>query len=154
MAGSVVSVAPGAEHGPIYLTLANVPNGSTTIHFVTLNADGQTISEGDLALTSPLSSVKEDDGDAASSAMLRQSYPNPAAHSTTIGFTLATGGEVVTLAVHDAAGREVARLVDGEALSSGDHAVFFDTSNLASGTYYYTLRVGSTTETRSMQVLK
>jgi hypothetical protein len=154
MTGSAVSVAPGAEHGPIYLTLAGVPQNGTTIHFVTLDADGATISEGDLALTSPLSSVKGDDGDASSSTMLRQSYPNPAAHSTTIGFTLRNGGELVTLSVHDAAGREVARLVDGETLSGGDHAVFFDTSNLASGTYYYTLQVGSTTESRSMQIVK
>lgn len=153
MTSGAISVAPGAEHGPIYLTLAGVANNAATVHFVTLDANGQIISEGDLALTTPLSSVEENDNESSSSAMLRQSYPNPAAHSATIGFTL-PASETVTLVVTDASGREVSRLIDGEALSGGDHAVFFDTAKLPSGTYYYTLRVGATTETRSMQVIR
>jgi hypothetical protein len=86
--------------------------------------------------------------------MLRQSFPNPAAHSATIGFSLPASGQVVSLVVTDAAGREVARLVDGQKLDGGEHAVFFDTSNLASGSYFYTLRVGTKTETRGMQIVK
>jgi hypothetical protein len=154
MAGGIVSVAPGAEHGPIYLTLAGVPTNGTTIHFVTLDGNGQQISEGDLALTAPLSSVKDNDVEQASATMLRQSFPNPAAHSATIGFSLPASGQVVSLVVTDAAGREVARLVDGQKLDGGEHAVFFDTSNLASGSYFYTLRVGTKTETRGMQIVK
>ncbi|MEO5930300.1 MAG: SdrD B-like domain-containing protein [Candidatus Kapaibacterium sp.] len=144
----------GASQNPIYVTLSGADAGATTVHFATLDVDGRTISEGDLILSTPLAAVRDEDGGTATAgAMLQQSYPNPARHSATIEFSL-PAGENVTLVVVDAAGREVARLIDGEGLSSGQHAVFMETGGLASGTYYYTLRAGSRTETRSMQVVK
>jgi hypothetical protein len=150
-----VTLDPGASRNPIYLTLSGVDGNTTTVHFVTMNADNQTISEGDVTLSSPASSVRDDDGETATAgAMLGQSYPNPAGHSATIDFTLPSGTGSVVLILSDASGREVMRPIDGEALSAGNHAVFVETSSLASGTYYYTLRAAGRTETRSMQVVK
>jgi hypothetical protein len=154
LSGGTIAVAPGAEHGPIYLTLSGVTNNTTTISFTTVDANGQAISEGELTLSNPISSVANDEDGSSMGTMLRQSYPNPASHSTTISFNLAAGDASVTLVVSDASGREVARLIDGELVSAGEHAVWLDTENLPSGTYYYTLRAGDKAETRSLQVVK
>jgi len=149
-----IALNPGASREPIYLTLSGVEGNTTTVHFVTLNAEGQPISEGDVILSSPLSSVRGDEGgDATAGAMLGQSYPNPAGHSATIGFTLPAGSSV-TLTLSDPGGREVMRPIDGESLPPGSHVVFLRTDGLASGTYYYTLRAGGRVETRAMQVVK
>ena len=62
--------------------------------------------------------------ESASSAMLRQSYPNPAAHSATIGFTL-PASEQVTLVVTDGTGREVSRLIDKDMLVEIEAVAYF-----------------------------
>lgn len=152
---SVIAVEPGDDISPIYVTVSGVDANAVTLGFTTYDSEGQVISEGQLTLSDPLSAVgRDDDGGAAATAMLGQSFPNPAMHSATISFALPTADENVSLLVTDAAGRVVSRLIDGERTGAGQHAVYFDTANLPSGTYYYTLRTGSGSETRSMQVVK
>lgn len=75
---------------------------------------------------------------------LRQNFPNPFNPSTSILVDIPqrTSG---TLIVYDAAGREVARLLDGELLP-GQRSVRFDGGTLPSGVYLCELR---TTEFRS-----
>jgi hypothetical protein len=48
----------------------------------------------------------------------------------------------VTLAIYNALGDEVARLIDGATLDPGIYRVPFVPSALAAGAYYYTLRTG------------
>ncbi len=151
---AAVSLAPGEEHGPIYITMAGVEANTVTLGFTTYDADGQVLTNGEITLANPLSSVRGDDGATGATAMLGQSFPNPATHSATIGFSLPMSQESVSLVVTDASGRVVTRLMDNERLGAGEHAVFFDTNNLPSGTYYYTLRAGTLVETRSMTVVK
>lgn len=155
--GGQIAIAPNMEYGPIYLTLVG-HNGEVfgpTVHFVTLNANDQVISEGDVTLSDPAAGVThQDEGTAATGAMLRQSFPNPTTGSATIQFHLMREEQNVTLVVTDVKGSEVAHLIDGESLTPGEHAAYFDTRNLPAGTYYYTLRVGSASETKSMQVVK
>jgi hypothetical protein len=156
--GGLAAVPPGAIQGPIYLTLAGVDEEllTATIHFATLNAHDQVISEGDLLVSEPMSSVGQENGGggAETGGMLLQAYPNPATESATIRFALPNAVANATLLVTDAKGREVARLVDGETLQAGEHVAFLKTGELASGTYFYTLRTASGTITRSMQVVK
>ncbi|HVZ38813.1 MAG TPA: SdrD B-like domain-containing protein [Candidatus Kapabacteria bacterium] len=150
-------VAAGGTLGPIYLTVAGTQANAVTLTFTTYDSDGQELSTGEITLSSPLSSVRGSDGDngsAAAASMLGQSFPNPAAYSATINFSLPVTSDEVSLVVSDASGAVVDHLIDGERLAAGDHAVFFETSKLPSGTYYYTLRVGTHVETRSMQVVK
>jgi hypothetical protein len=40
------------------------------------------------------------------------------------------------------------------AMPAGEHKLEFDGSKLASGTYFYTLRTGSFTQTRRMQIVR
>jgi hypothetical protein len=74
------------------------------------------------------------------------SFPNPFRAATTIRWTL---GEplAVRLTVHDAAGREVARLLDGAA-TAGDHSLAWDGrdargASVRSGVYFYRLQAGT-----------
>ncbi len=68
---------------------------------------------------------------------LEQNAPNPFSSATTIRFQLARAGHI-ELSLFDIAGREVARLVDGER-PAGSHEVTLDGRQLASGVYLYRL---------------
>ncbi len=83
---------------------------------------------------------------------LSQSSPNPAGHRTTIRFLLSRP-ERVRLTVLDLAGREVARLVEGE-LPAGQHAVSLETRDLGSGLYFYRLQTETSVQGRKLMVLR
>ncbi len=68
---------------------------------------------------------------------LKQNYPNPFNPSTNIGFRILNQG-FVSLKVYDILGNEVAVLLN-EAKPAGDYEILFDSKNLASGVYFYTL---------------
>ena len=70
-----------------------------------------------------------------------QNYPNPFNPSTTINFALPVSAHV-TLRVYDAAGREVAVLLD-ETLEAGYRTVQWTAGSLASGVYVYRLEAFS-----------
>jgi hypothetical protein len=83
---------------------------------------------------------------------LDQNYPNPFNPSTTVSFSLSSGG-AVTLTLYAADGREVTTLVDGFQ-SAGTHAVRFDGNALASGVYYCRLRADGRVQSKSMLLLR
>jgi hypothetical protein len=83
---------------------------------------------------------------------LEQNYPNPFNPSTRIEFALSKS-EFVSLRVYDILGREVAILVN-ETQPAGTYRVTFDARNVPSGTYFYSLKAGSFSQTRSMVVVK
>ena len=83
---------------------------------------------------------------------LAQNYPNPFNPSTEIRYS--TSEHVyTTLKVFNALGREVKTLVDGY-VDAGEHTANFAADNLPSGTYYYTLKAGSFTQTKRMVLAK
>jgi hypothetical protein len=151
--GSRSTVAAGEGFGPLYVTLAGTENNGAMVHFSTINANGEVISEGDLSLSTPLSGVHEGDRE-ESGGVLMQNYPNPARESATIWFNLPHAGRNVTLLLTDGTGREVMRLIDGETLTAGEHAVYVNTASLASGTYYTVLSGEGGRVARSLKVLK
>ena len=90
---------------------------------------------------------------------LSQNYPNPFNPATTIQYAVKENG-LVSLAVYDLLGREVASLVN-ESKDEGSYSVSFDASSpalggqaLPSGVYIYTLRVNDFTASNKMIVLK
>ena len=83
---------------------------------------------------------------------LHQNSPNPFNPSTVITFELHEH-QYVTLTVYDILGRRIDRLVD-RSLSAGVHEVYFDASQLASGTYFYHLRSGHRSISKKMTVVK
>ena len=83
---------------------------------------------------------------------MKQNYPNPFNPMTTIDYTLAKSG-FVSLKVYDILGQEVVTLVNGVE-KAGDHNVNLNAANLPSGTYFYTLRSGDFTATKSLVLVK
>jgi hypothetical protein len=88
---------------------------------------------------------------------LSQNYPNPFNQSTKIEFTLAKSG-FVTLNIYDFLGRKVRTLVS-EYLSSGYKSVLWDGKNdsekdVASGIYFYHMKIGDFSETKKLVLLK
>ncbi len=83
---------------------------------------------------------------------LRQNYPNPFNPSTTIGFSLPSR-TAAELTIIDLLGRTVDR-IDLGVLSSGDHEIDYDASDLSSGVYFYRLVTEQFSEARKMVLLK
>ena len=98
---------------------------------------------------------------------LSQNYPNPFNPTTTIRYSIPTNSVIsntlslstrnditnVSLIVYDILGSEVATLVN-ENKSPGEYEVTFNASDLASGTYIYTLRFGNNLVSKKMLLLK
>jgi len=88
---------------------------------------------------------------------LSQNYPNPFNPTTKIEFTLAKSG-FATLQIYDVLGRKVRTLVSEE-LSSGYKSVLWDGKSedgkdVASGVYFYQLKVGDFSQPKKMLLLK
>jgi len=80
-------------------------------------------------------------------------HPNPFNPQTAFEFTLVRGGDV-QLILHDARGREVARIVDGE-LPAGPHSVSWFAANMPAGVYFGRLVVdGATASVTKAAIVK
>ncbi len=90
---------------------------------------------------------------------LYQNYPNPFNSTTKIKFTISGKAEnysapyFVSLKVYNILGNEIATLVN-ETKSSGNYEINFNAIGLASGMYFYTLKVGNYSETKKLILLK
>ena len=88
---------------------------------------------------------------------LSAAYPNPFNPETTIEFAVATEG-YVEIDVYNAAGQQVASLVDEE-LSAGAYRTTWDALDqngkpVSSGVYFYRMQAGDFAATHSMTLLK
>jgi hypothetical protein len=91
---------------------------------------------------------------------LEQNYPNPFNPITGIRFTV-KGGQPslpVSLEIYNILGESVRTLVDEE-LGSGEYEIFWDGKNesqreVASGVYFYKLKVGDFEQTRKMILMR
>jgi hypothetical protein len=89
---------------------------------------------------------------------LMQNFPNPFNPSTTIRFSL-DAPQAVTLTIYDITGREVIRLLDEKTYFSGEHSVLWTGTNesgkeASSGIYFYRLKVGISSQTKKMILLR
>ncbi|MEX2604220.1 MAG: T9SS type A sorting domain-containing protein [Gracilimonas sp.] len=84
---------------------------------------------------------------------LNQNYPNPFNPTTKISFEL-PASDVVNLEVFNMLGQKVAEILTNTKLSSGEHTINFDASNLPSGVYLYRLNTNNFTEIRKMTLIK
>jgi hypothetical protein len=83
---------------------------------------------------------------------LSQNRPNPFNPSTSIQYSLPTGGQA-RLEVFNSQGQLVDVLVDGYR-PAGSHMATWNTAGKASGTYFYRFRFGGLTETKKMMLVK
>jgi len=110
--------------------------------------------------TSLIVGIRDDDLLSPTEFKLYQNYPNPFNPSTKIKYTIPSVGtslmkflQFVQLKVYDVLGNEVAALVD-DYKPAGNYEIEFKSTvgsrQLASGVYYYQLRVGSFVQTKKM----
>ncbi len=90
-------------------------------------------------------------------ARLSQNYPNPFNPGTQIGYYVDRESDV-SLRIYDVTGRHVRTLIESRQ-SPGEYTELWDGTDeqgdpVASGTYFYRLRIGKTTLTRKMVLLK
>lgn len=83
---------------------------------------------------------------------LYQNYPNPFNPVTNIKFGLPEKINV-QLKIYDLLGREVETLVNG-VIDAGVHTVDWNSSNFASGIYFYEMKAGNFTDVKKMIVVK
>ena len=79
--------------------------------------------------------------------------PNPFNSKVTLSFSVRQASLPVHLTIHDIAGRELSRLVDGE-VSAGSHEVVFDGTTLPAGIYFARLEAGGEVGTVKMVLLR
>ena len=114
------------------------------------------IMEGSIIVTSATAGVGPS-GVLTRAAFTRPPAPNPARGTVTFAIGLPRAGKV-SLAVHDLAGRLVARLQDG-ALPAGDHPFRWDGRGsdgrvVQSGRYFIRLDAGAVRETRAVSIVR
>ncbi len=83
---------------------------------------------------------------------LYQNYPNPFNPSTLIRYDVKEQTNV-TVTLYDAMGREVRTLVDSRH-APGKYEVQWNATNEASGVYYYQIRAGDWSATKSLILVK
>ncbi len=83
---------------------------------------------------------------------LEQNYPNPFNPSTKISYTVKEQGNVEVL-IYDVLGNLVNTLVK-ERKSAGKYSTIFNASQLASGIYFYSIRVNDFVQTKKMVLLR
>ncbi|MEO8232415.1 MAG: T9SS type A sorting domain-containing protein, partial [Ignavibacteriota bacterium] len=101
-----------------------------------------------------------------SAFILEQNYPNPFNPSTTISFTIPNvtlslssraetrdEGFQVQLQVYDILGNDISTLVNEEK-PAGNYSINFDGQGLASGIYFYKLKVGIQESIKKMILLR
>ncbi len=82
-----------------------------------------------------------------------QNYPNPFNPSTTIEFSI-NERSPITLAIYSVTGELVTKLIDGAEFANGNYKISFNASNLASGTYIYSITNGISTISKKMILMK
>ena len=100
----------------------------------------------------PVFSAAEEEAVPPGEYELEQNYPNPFNPRTVIGYRIPTRSHV-TLKVYDAAGREVAMLVDEEK-APGRYTVSWDASEMPSGVYFGRLMSAGFAETKKMLLVR
>ena len=83
---------------------------------------------------------------------LEQNYPNPFNPTTNISYSIPEAANV-SLKVYNSLGQEVVTLVNGYQTAQS-YNVAFNASDLASGVYFYTLKVDNFTQSKKMILIK
>lgn len=100
-----------------------------------------------------ITGVEKTDLTAPSKFSLEQNYPNPFNPSTTIQFSLNEESDI-TLSLYSITGELVTEIIKNSTFSKGTYKVTLDASNLASGTYIYTIKNKNNQLSKKMLLLK
>jgi photosystem II stability/assembly factor-like uncharacterized protein len=138
----------GAQTSGVTLALRGVAMLSTGDNGIICGASGTILRTTNGGLTPVIQQWNE----VPDTYMLSQNYPNPFNPATKIKFALPTEG-IVELKVYNIFGEETMTLVTG-VRKAGSYEVELDAGNLASGVYFYKLKVNDFSETKKMILLR
>ena len=125
--------------------------GAVTGNYVTATATDAAYNTS--ALSEPLATgITKESAAQPLAFKLEQNYPNPFNPTTAIRFCVQERSRV-QLVVYDIVGRQIAVLVD-QACSPGWHEKVVSLADLASGVYFYRIRMKGFDESKKMIVLK
>ena len=128
-------------------------NGLGGFYYVNGNAVNPKVSDINSAgPCAPTTNVNAETSAIPTAYKLEQNYPNPFNPTTSIKYSIPTGG-FVSLKIYDVLGREVATLVN-ETKAPGFYKANFNASNLASGLYIYRLTSGTHSYAKKMLLIK
>ncbi|MBS1911871.1 MAG: T9SS type A sorting domain-containing protein [Bacteroidetes bacterium] len=150
-------VAAGEVVTPIYITVCGGLDKSATFHYTTYNQNGEVVTDGDVTASSPLAAGQAGINDPAKPGTrvnLVEAFPNPTTGSEMFRFTLAENDPNVSLVITNEQGQVVATLLKAVAYPAGTHEMTADLAKLPNGTYFYTLRTSTFTQTRKMQIVR
>jgi hypothetical protein len=154
------TVVPAGGQSTLQFSFTPTQTGTNTATVTFPNSVPTEIPLFTLSLSGEGAAIAAVNGSAVAQGFaLGQNYPNPfgasaANAATEISFTLPQDAQV-KLVITDMQGNVVRNVLDSR-LAAGTHAVRFAASDLASGTYYYTLTAsnGQTKLTRQMVLVK
>lgn len=129
-----------------------LPAGVNKIQFTGYSAFGNNLYIDSICVTGHLVGVVNNNNSVPDEYSLLQNYPNPFNPSTRIDFSLPKTS-FTKLIIYDVLGKEVAELMDRN-LPAGKYSVKWDASRFSSGVFFYTLKAGGYTETKSMVLIK
>lgn len=99
-----------------------------------------------------VSSVDKQLGIKPNQYTLFQNYPNPFNPSTTVEFNLTKSGHV-SLLIYNMLGKEVALLINQE-MGAGTHSVNWQANGVATGVYFYKIKVNNFATLRKMVLMR
>ncbi|MDP4230773.1 MAG: T9SS type A sorting domain-containing protein [Bacteroidota bacterium] len=145
-----------SKNYPVAMNFENVA-GTVEVRDLTGNllgtaSNGSTVVISDRNVKSVVLSLKGGASQNASGYSLEANYPNPFSTVTNINYAV-PAESFVTITVTNALGQVVATPVNG-VVAAGTHSTQFDATNLADGTYLYTIRAGNFVQTQKMTVTK
>lgn len=145
-----VLLAPSTDHK---VPIGGVGFGGGLYLVVGTKVDSN-FSDGDIygTFVNPVTEVESQNNQIPDKYELFQNYPNPFNPSTTIKYSIKESG-FVQLKVYDVLGKEIETLVNEER-RQGNYSVKFNSNNLPSGVYFYTLRVNNFVQSRKMILLR
>jgi hypothetical protein len=99
-----------------------------------------------------LTNAEKNYGKIISGYYLKQNYPNPFNPATKIQFHIPVR-EFVVIKIYNSLGEQITQLIDKE-FEAGIHEVDFNSGNLPSGVYYYTISAGKFRSAKKMIIVK
>ncbi len=151
---------------PVEISSASFPcklswNINETSGSATLIIDGKEIpmhGSSNVTVTNPNAQValqlsRTPTSDIPKQFALYQNYPNPFNPTTTLSFELPSDISV-TLKIYNILGQEVMTAINNQVMNAGYHTYSLNSSEWASGVYFYKLTAGSFTDLKKMVLTK
>ena len=134
----------------IYIKLNGSPD--TTLFYIDICSDGYAFWQDSFFIDLSPNYIGEDDPNIPTVFALEQNYPNPFNPITVIGYQLAVSSSV-ELSIYNILGQKVATLVNKKQ-TPGSYKVEWNSTNFASGVYFYGIKTETFSQNRKMLLLR